>query len=76
MSWSTFEGRVLFRTNAAVLFEGVYWAGGVWFPMSQSILFEDEEMWVIKVRDWLTKKNGIEEFTPYSEEDIERFNDF
>lgn len=76
MAWSMFEGDILWRTNSAVLFHGHYWEGGIWFPISQSIVEPDGDGWTIKVREWLTKKNGIEEFTPYDAEDIERFNDF
>lgn len=77
MTWTTFEGYVLVRTGKAVMFQSYYWDGGLWFPMSQSILERDgEDTWTIKVKDWLTKKNGIEEFTPYDAEQIERFNDF
>jgi hypothetical protein len=77
MAWTTFEGYMRFRTGKAFLFESYYWEGAIWFPVSQCIIEQDgEETWTIKVKDWLTKKNGIEEFTPYTEEDIARFNDF
>lgn len=71
--WETFEGLILARTNKGVLFEGNYWEGALWFPVSQVILEEDGEgSYVMKVKDWLAKKRGCFEFTYYSLVDIER----
>lgn len=72
--WDTFEGRILMHTNAAVFFEGQYWEGGLWFPKSQLIIESDgldSEYYVIKVKSWLTKKNGLLEFTHYAEPELE-----
>lgn len=77
MSVHTFEGYVRFRTSKAILFQSYYWDDAVWFPASNAWTIPDgEDTWIIQVRDWLCLKNGIDEFTPYNEEDVARFNDF
>tara|TARA_Y100000310_G_scaffold324866_1_gene387318 strand:+ start:9931 stop:10173 length:243 start_codon:yes stop_codon:yes gene_type:complete len=79
MSESQFEGTVIGESVSAVLFQGVYWAGGVWLPKSQIRLEEDlpdSFFQILYVKDWLANKNGILEFTEYSESEIEGFNSF
>lgn len=70
----TFEGVILFRTGAAIRFNGHYWMGSLWFPISQVIIEPDNEdtgSVVIHVKDWLAKKRQLLEFTHYSAEEIE-----
>jgi hypothetical protein len=75
--WTTFEGMVVQGTGAAVLFQGQYWGGPLWFPRSQVIIEEDhaedypDNCVVIKVKSWLTNKNGLHEFTNYSTAELE-----
>lgn len=71
--WTTFEGMITKSSSAAVCFQGQYWGGDLWFPRSQVEIEQDlpeEGTVVIKVKDWLTKKNGLLEFTNYSAEEI------
>lgn len=71
--WKTFEGMVVQRTARGVLFQGVYWDAPLWFPASQTEVTPDGAMGcVFRVKSWLTKKLGAEEFTYYSEEEIKR----
>ena len=70
---TTFEGRILFWTQRSIFFQCHYWEGAVFFPISQLEIEPDgDEGYVIRVRDWLTNKRGILEFTHYNEADIER----
>lgn len=75
---ATFEGRVVMTGGAALLFEGVYWHGAVWFPMSQ-VTVEDDDIEtggvVIHVAEWLAKKRGLLEFTQYQAEELEAMNE-
>lgn len=75
---STFEGYVVYRTGKAILFNGHYWDGALWFPLSQINVVEDPESieWVISVADWLCNKKGLLEFSHYSEEEIENMSGF
>lgn len=72
----TFEGVLVFRTARAILFQSHYWAGPLWFPLSQLDMEIDGEFdepgRVIHVKPWLPEKKGLEEFTEYDEEAIER----
>lgn len=75
-TWSTFEGIITVRTAKAFMFQSYYWAGPLWFPNSQSIVEPDgEDTHVIKVKDWLCKKNDLQEFTAYDEAAIERMSE-
>lgn len=72
--WTTFEGVIVARTPAAIRFQGIYWEGPLWFPLSQVIIEEDNpetSHYVVKVKDWLPKKKGLLEFTHYGKEEIE-----
>jgi len=70
--WTRFEGTVETHSPKAVLFWCWYWESPMWFPISQVKLTPDGEMsYVIDVREWLTDKNGILEFTPYTAQQIE-----
>ena len=72
--WTTFEGRIVKSSGAAICFEGQYWEGSLWFPRSQAIVEDDlteEGTVVIKVKDWLLKKIGILEFTSYTQAEID-----
>ena len=74
MSVHTFEGRILFYTGAAVRFQGNYWEGPLFFPLSQVEIVPDSEDWpdvvVIHVKDWLANKRKILEFTHYGAQEI------
>jgi hypothetical protein len=73
--WSRFEGRIEQTSSKAILFQSHYWDAPLWFPMSQIRIFPDGEFFhVIDVRDWLTDKRNILEFTPYAAEQIEAIN--
>lgn len=75
--WTTFEGRIELMTGAAMRFQGVYWEGPLWFPLSQVIVEPDNEDTghvVLKVKDWLAKKRGLLEFTHYNQHEIEAMN--
>lgn len=75
--YTTFEGYVRFRTGSAVLFESYYWEGPLWFPLSNCYLLEDgDDTWVIKIRNWLTKKNELHELCFVPIERINELNDF
>ena len=74
----TFEGVILFRTGAAIRFNGHYWGEdascALWFPISQVTIEPDNEdtgSVVLHVKDWLAKKRQLLEFTHYSAEEIE-----
>lgn len=70
----TFEGVIEVVTGAAVKFHGVYWEGGLWFPLSQVELVEDNPdtgAAVIHVKDWLARKRQLLEFTHYNAEEVE-----
>ena len=72
MTVATFEGYVIARSSKAVMFQSVYWDGGIWFPNSQITLEEDGDISLILcVNDWLTKKRDILEFTHYGSKEIE-----
>lgn len=72
MAVDVFEGSILGSTSKAVEFQSVYWEGGVWFPKSQVEIEEDGDMTIVlKVKDWLTRKRGILEFTHYGQKEIE-----
>lgn len=76
MTYRTFEGMIHFATAKAVLFEGVYWEGALWFPLSQVEIVPDEEMTVVvKVKPWLTRKMELDEFTHYGVEEVERMKE-
>lgn len=74
MSVHTFEGRTLFFTGAAVRFQGNYWEGPLFFPLSQVEIIPDSEddpyQVVLKVKDWLANKRRLLEFTHYGEAEI------
>lgn len=72
--WSTFEGVITKSSGAAICFKGQYWEGEVWFPRSQTIVEDDDEGVVVKIKDWLTKKNGLLEFTHYGAAELEAMN--
>jgi len=74
MTWTTFEGRITKGSPAAVCFQGQYWEGGVWFPRSQVEIEDDEDGVVLKLKDWLAKKNGLLEFTRYGTAELEAMN--
>ena len=77
MGAHTFEGVVEVVTPSAVKFRGVYWDGGVWFPLSQIEVTDDNEdtgAVVLQVKDWLARKRGLMEFTHYGEAEIEAMN--
>lgn len=75
MSNSTFEGTIEVSTPKAILFQGVYWEGPLWFPRSQIRLLPDGEFaYVVVVKDWLCRKRDLLEFTAYNEADIERMS--
>lgn len=67
----TFEGHILFSSYKAVLFQGNYWHGSMWLPRSQIEIIPDGESCVVKVKPWLCKKNGINEFTEYDADKFE-----
>ena len=69
--WTTFEGVLTKGSPAAVCFQGQYWEGELWFPRSQVEIEADGEGVVIRVKDWLAKKNDLLEFTHYSAAAIE-----
>lgn len=69
--WTTFEGVITKSSMAAICFKGQFWEGEVWFPRSQTIVEDDEDGVVVKVKDWLTKKNGLLEFTHYNAAELE-----
>lgn len=72
---ATFEGVVVAETARAILFQGHYWEAPLWFPMSQLVMkvtYDEPMEAVIKVRGWLCRKRGVQEFTHYSQEEIER----
>tara|TARA_B100001179_G_C18528400_1_gene375959 strand:+ start:276 stop:509 length:234 start_codon:yes stop_codon:yes gene_type:complete len=74
---ATFEGRIQMTGGAALLFEGHYWHGSVWFPLSQ-VRIEDDNLdtgtVVIHIADWLCKKRGLLEFTQYQSDELEAMN--
>lgn len=74
MSVHVFEGNVQFFTGAAVRFQGVYWEGPLFFPLSQVEIIPDSEddptQVVIHVKDWLANKRKLLEFTHYNAEEI------
>lgn len=76
--WTTFEGIPLLITGAAIRFQGVYWEGPLWFPRSQIILEDDDDIdspfKILKVKNWLADKRGLLEFTHYSAEEVEAMN--
>lgn len=72
--WTTFEGRITKGSPAAVCFQGQYWEGEVWFPRSQVEIEEDEDGVVLRLKDWLAKKNGLLEFTRYGVTELEAMN--
>lgn len=64
--FTTMNGRVVFATPKAILFEGYFMDGQEWMPRSQCIIeyhpdaaFDGEA--TIMVKDWLAKKNGWED---------------
>ncbi len=60
-------------TARAVRFQSFYWDAPVFFPKSQVEITPDGDMSVVlKVKDWLTAKRGLLEFTSYSEEEIQK----
>ena len=67
----TFEGLVMQRTAKALLFWGWYWHGPLWLPLSQVHIDVDGDGFVVKVKGWLANKNNLQEFTEYTETDIE-----
>lgn len=70
--WHTFEGRVLFYTAKAFMFMSHYWAGPLFFPISQAQIEPDgEDTHVVKIKSWLCEKSDIQEFTEYDEKAIE-----
>lgn len=71
---STFEGNILRRTQRGVLFIGNYWEAPLWFPISQMAIDQDIDSLesVVKIKSWLCRKRGINEFTHYSEEEIQK----
>lgn len=71
---TTFEGYILRRTQKGLLFHGNYWEAPLWFPMSQTVIEEDPDAMehVVKVRSWLCRKKGLNEFCFYSEKEIEQ----
>ena len=71
--FSQFEGYIHATTPGAILFQSHFWEKPLWFPKSQSIIEQEIDSMesVVKVRDWLCKKNSILEFTAYSREEIE-----
>lgn len=74
---STFEGFILVRTPKAILFNGHFWEGPLWFPTSQIDIVSGIDCLesVIHVKSWLCQKRGIHEFTHYSEEEITRISE-
>lgn len=72
--FTTFEGRITKTSPAAICFRGQYWDGDVWFPRSQVEIEDDEDGVVVKVKDWLAKKNGLLEFTHYTAEELGAMN--
>lgn len=76
MTRSIFEGNVLVNTGRAIRFQGYYWGGALWFPVSQLQVLEEGDLGhcVVAVRDWLVTKRGLSEFTQYSAEEIEQMD--
>lgn len=72
---ATFEGNIVQRSAKAICFWCHYWWAPIWLPVSQSTIVEDGEGYVVHVKDWLCKKRDMQEFTEYTEKDIERMND-
>lgn len=71
-----FEGSILFSTSSAILFQGNYWWGPLWLPRSQCFVIPDgDDGVVVKVKLWLCKKNQLEEFVEYNEEEIAKRNE-
>ena len=60
-----FTGTIESRTSKAILFQGDYWDAGEWLPLSQVIVENDGDAEgnraVVKIKEWLCKKNGWEE---------------
>lgn len=76
--WTTFEGRIELMTGAAMRFQGVYWDGALWFPLSQVEIVPDNDDTghvILKVKDWLAKKRGLLEFTHYCQTEIDAMNE-
>ena len=74
-NYHTFEGQVVFFSQKSVLFQGYFWDGPLWFPLSQTSLIEDDDSHVLRCSDWLAKKRGLLEFTHYGPEAIAKFNE-
>lgn len=73
--WSRFEGVVLTHSEKAIFFQSWYWEDGIWLPRSQVRMFEDGDFsHIVDVRDWLTDKRNLMEFTPYTAQQIEAMN--
>jgi hypothetical protein len=76
MGVDTFEGYEIARSPKAILFQSHYWDGALWVPVSQAEIEREEGgSLVIRIKDWLTKKRGIAEFTHYTEEEIRKANE-
>lgn len=78
MTVTTFEGTIELITPAALRFQGVYWEGALWFPLSQVEIVPDNDDTghvILYVRDWLAKKRGLLEFTHYGQEEIAAMNE-
>ena len=75
MSWSRFEGVIHVDSPKAIFFQSHYWEEGTWFPKSQVRIAKDGDFFhIVEVRDWLTEKNGLLEFSYYSAEHMEAMN--
>lgn len=74
--WTTFEGYVLARSPKAVLFQGHYWGGALWLPISQIQMEPDGPVSVVvQMKDWLAGKRDLRECETYTEEDIKTRGD-
>lgn len=72
MAHTTFEGRIIFNSGAAIRFQGQFWEAPLWLPRSQIEIEPDgEDTVVVRVKDWLANKNRLQEFTYYDAEAIE-----
>jgi hypothetical protein len=73
--WYTFEGVVHADTPKAIFFQSHYWEEGMWLPKSQLKIEADGDFFhLVKVRNWLMKKNNMFEFHFYPLEFMEAVN--
>lgn len=69
----TFEGVIHAASAKAILFQCHFWWAPMWLPRSQIEVVEDPdgEERIVRVSDWLSRQDRLEEFTELTVEDIE-----